>query len=95
MAIETPKYKILKKDKKFESRSYDPDITAEVEVEVSDFRDAASRGFSPLARYIFGSNQASCKISMTAPISAQPVSEKIAITAPVVVTHQNTAAENT
>jgi hypothetical protein len=95
MAIETPKYKILEKDKKFEIRAYDPYITAEVEVEGSDFRDAASRGFSPLARYIFGGNQGSRKISMTAPVSAQPVSEKIAMTAPVAVTQQNTAAENT
>lgn len=95
MTIETPKYKILQKDKKFEIRAYDPYITAEVEVEGSDFRDAASRGFSPLARYIFGGNQGSRKISMTAPVTAQSASEKIAMTAPVAVTHQNTAAENT
>jgi effector-binding domain-containing protein len=94
MAIETPKYKVLEKDKKFELRAYDPYITAEVEVEGTDFRDAASRGFSPLARYIFGGNQASQKISMTAPVSAQSVSEKIAMTAPVAVTRQNNVEDN-
>jgi hypothetical protein len=94
MAIETPKYKILDRDKKFEIRAYDPYITAEVDVEGIDFRDAASRGFSPLARYIFGDNQASRKISMTAPVSAQLASEKILMTAPVAVTHQNNDVDN-
>jgi len=94
MAIETPKYKIIEKDRKFEIREYDPYITAEVEVEGTDFRDAANRGFSPLARYIFGGNQGSRKISMTAPVSAQPVSEKIAMTAPVAVSQQENTSDN-
>lgn len=85
MAIETPKFNVIKKQKPFELRHYSAYISAQVEVEGSDIRDAANRGFSPLANYIFGENTSADKISMTAPVMAKPSKEKIAMTAPVTV----------
>jgi len=52
---------------------------------VSDYDQAIGMGFSILANYIFGGNKKSYKISMTAPISGENISnsEKIPMTAPV------------
>lgn len=86
MTIEKPLYTVLKKERNIEIRSYQPYITAEVVMPGRDFNEAANRGFSPLASFIFGANDASNKISMTAPVTAQPTSEKISMTSPVTVT---------
>ena len=90
MSIESPTYQVLRKDGRFELRSYDPYITSEVTVQARDHRQAASIGFSPLGGYIFGANTRRSKIAMTAPVAAQSRSEKIAMTAPVAVTGEGT-----
>ena len=90
MGLEKPTYKIIKKDGSFELRDYDPYITSQVTVTAQDYNEAASRGFNPLANYIFGGNISKEKISMTSPVSAQPTSEKIAMTAPVTVSGSGT-----
>ena len=85
MAIEEPKYSVLEKTPPFELRSYAPMILAEVRVE-GDLDDASSQGFRLIAAYIFGQNQVSEKIAMTAPVAVEEQavkSAKIAMTAPV------------
>jgi hypothetical protein len=85
MAIEEPKYLVLEKTPPFELRSYAPMILAEVQVE-GDLDEASSQGFRLIAAYIFGQNQVSEKIAMTAPVAVEEQtvkSAKIAMTAPV------------
>ena len=88
MATEEPKYTLLEKSEPFELRAYAPRIVAEVRVE-GDLDSASSAGFRILAAYIFGKNQISEKIAMTAPVgiesSDQSKSAKIAMTAPVMI----------
>ena len=97
--IETPDYTLVSgSDDVFTGgvahRLYAPTLVAEVTVEASDAREAASMGFMPLAGYIFGANAPGERIDMTAPVAAAPVvdsrmplaggdGEKIAMTAPV------------
>jgi SOUL heme-binding protein len=84
MAIESPKYKIIHKDNRFEIREYEDYIVAEVEID-GDFGSALQKGFRILADYIFGGNTVKSHIAMTAPVTEQPVtSEKIEMTAPVI-----------
>jgi SOUL heme-binding protein len=83
MAVEEPKYDIVKADGDFEVRSYPSLVVAEVEVE-GDRSAASSEGFRMLAGYIFGANAGTEKIAMTAPVTQSPVQgSKIAMTAPV------------
>jgi hypothetical protein len=85
MAIEEPQFTVLEKTAPFELRSYAPMILAEVQVE-GDLDEASSQGFRLIAAYIFGQNQVSEKIAMTAPVAVEeqlPKSAKIAMTAPV------------
>jgi hypothetical protein len=86
MATEEPKYTLLEKSEPFELRAYAPLIVAEVKVD-GDLDAASSQGFRLIAAYIFGKNQVSEKIAMTAPVgiesSEQNKSAKIAMTAPV------------
>ena len=85
MATEEPKYSVLEKEVPFELRSYEPMILAEVQVE-GDLDEASSQGFRLIAAYIFGQNQASQKMAMTAPVTIDEQSvknEKIAMTVPV------------
>lgn len=85
MAIEEPDFTIVKTDGDFEIRDYAPSLAAEVVV--SGERDeAVNAGFRILAGYIFGNNQGSAKIAMTAPVTQSAASnsgEKIEMTAPV------------
>jgi hypothetical protein len=85
MAIEKPKYTVLKKDGKFEIREYEEQILAEVEID-GDWGSALNRGFRILAGYIFGGNKAKAKISMTAPVTEEQdyKKEKIPMTSPVI-----------
>lgn len=85
MAIEQPKFKIIKKDGDVEIREYEKYIVATVKVNSSDHTSAGNSGFSPLADYIFGNNKSRQQMSMTAPVitSVEPTSEKIAMTVPV------------
>ena len=86
MAIETPTYKIVKKEKIFELREYNSYIIAKVQVKAKKYDEATTMGFRLLADFIFGNNTKKTKISMTAPvIQQQDSSEKIAMTTPVTV----------
>ncbi|MBG6070410.1 MULTISPECIES: heme-binding protein [unclassified Polaromonas] len=92
MAVEEPKFDILTQDGSYEVRRYAPVIVAETRVD-GDMDAASGKGFRLIADYIFGNNtlaatgtdNASEKIAMTAPVTLVPVvrSEKIAMTAPV------------
>jgi len=82
MAIEETKYSVLETEGNFELRKYSSYIVAETYVE-GDFETAGGEGFRRLADYIGGKNQKKESISMTAPVSQKPVSEKIPMTAPV------------
>lgn len=85
MAIEIPKYKVLKKERVFEIRQYDTYITASVKVDEKDYNNATNQGFRYIADYIFGNNTKKSNISMTAPVlqEEKSTSEKIAMTVPV------------
>ena len=81
MAIEEAKYKVLEKDNRFEIRDYAPHILAETIVE-GDLEEAGNKAFNRLFRYISGDNRSRTKVAMTAPVSQQPMGEKIKMTAP-------------
>ena len=84
MSVASPEYEVLTQDGSFELRRYAGYLTASVHVSASDYGQASSAGFNPLADYIFGNNHASDRIAMTAPVSAGRVCcQKIAMTAPV------------
>jgi hypothetical protein len=66
-----------------ELRRYQSRIAAETTVRAAE-EQARSEGFRRLAGYIFGGNQGSSRIAMTAPVSqAATAGSKIAMTAPV------------
>ena len=67
MAIETPNFKLIKKEGEFEIREYEPMIIAMTKVK-SEYREASSTGFRRIANYIFGGNQKQMEIKMTAPV---------------------------
>lgn len=67
-----------------EIRRYGPRIAAQTRVS-GDGQEARSAGFRRLAGYIFGGNQRSTRIAMTAPVAQH--GEKIAMTAPVAQSH--------
>ena len=89
MAIETPKYKVLKKYKNIEIRQYSGYMQAEVEVGGLNYRSAIEKGFEILAGYIFGNNVSRKRIDMTAPVKTSK-SERIAMTSPVKVSGEGT-----
>jgi hypothetical protein len=96
MAIEEPKYEVLLTDGPYEIRHYAPVLIAETLVE-GDMDEASSKGFRLIADFIFGNNQVSGsmtseKIAMTAPVILAPQSAKIAMTAPVTVAPQSEGA---
>lgn len=81
---EEPSHTTKKLTDTVEIRRYEPRIAAETTVEGSDEEKARSDGFRRLAGYIFGGNQGSQKVAMTAPVSqGSAKGEKIAMTAPV------------
>ena len=83
MAVEEPEFITLKKEGEFALREYAPVVVAQTTVEGA-FEDVSNQGFRLLAGYIFGGNQGSKKISMTAPVGvANTDGEKIKMTAPV------------
>jgi hypothetical protein len=86
MAVEEPEYRIEKDYGSFEVRVYKNTVIAETVV-TGAFGDGTNEGFRRLAGYIFGANDGSRKIAMTAPVGAEPVrgarGTKIAMTAPV------------
>ena len=82
MAIEEAAYKVLRKENNFEIRDYAPHILAETVVE-GDFEEAGNKAFTRLFRYISGENRSRDKVAMTAPVSQEPMGQKIEMTAPV------------
>ena len=91
MATEEPDFTLIYKEKSFEIREYAPRIIAQVKIN-GNFDEASSTGFRSLADFIFGNNSInneSEKISMTAPVIAEPTSKKIPMTAPVLAEEKN------
>ena len=78
---EHPDYQLIKSEKTIEVRDYPPMIFAEVEV-AGPRKQAIREGFKILADYIFGNNTSAKKIEKTTPHTGE-LSEKIAMTAPV------------
>jgi hypothetical protein len=90
MTVEIPKYTVIDKQNRIETRRYAPYITASVEVSAHDYEQAGNRGFNALANYIFGNNTGHSSIAMTAPVIEEKTeSEKIDMTAPVAVAQSN------
>jgi len=90
MAVEEPAFQTVLKDGAFEVRDYPALAVAEVTV-TGEQKEAARKGFSLLAAYIFGGNRSRQSVPMTAPVAQERTSEKIAMTAPV--TQTQTAGE--
>lgn len=67
-SIEKQKYRLVKKEKEFEIRFYPPAILATTRSTVKSYRELGSSGFRKIAGYIFGNNESSAKIAMTAPV---------------------------
>jgi len=80
MAIDEPRYTVVRAYDAFEVRRYEPYLVAETVVSATA-DEAGSQGFRILAGYIFGQNKGARKIEMTAPVAQAPA--KIAMTAPV------------
>ncbi len=81
--VDMTAYSILASDGPAEIRTYAPQIVAEVTVEAGSLSEAASKGFRPLAGYIFGGNSPQQKIAMTSPVTAARQGQTIAMTSPV------------
>ena len=79
--VEQPDYKLVTSEENIEIRDYPPMVLAEVEVS-GERKQAINEGFRILADYIFGNNTTNKKMEMTTPVT-QALSEKIAMTAPV------------
>ena len=69
MAIETPEYRLISSEGKFEVRDYDSFLIAKTTVE-NDYKEATVTGFRRIANYIFGGNKSQLSINMTAPVIA-------------------------
>ncbi len=82
MAVEEAPYTVVEKDNAFEIRDYSPHILAETVVD-GTLEEAGNIAFDRLFRYISGANTSRDRVTMTAPVSQQPTSEKIKMTAPV------------
>jgi hypothetical protein len=84
MAIEEPKYEIVRTDDTIELRRYAPHLVAETEVR-GDFSAVGNEAFRILFRYISGANRTSASIAMAAPVTQEIASPgaTIAMTAPV------------
>ena len=93
MAIEKPKYKVIKKDGNIELREYESYILASVTTSAENYGRAGNQGFSPLAGYIFGDNKISKKMPMTAPVMTTQETEfkKIPMTVPVITQGMTTS----
>ena len=66
---ETYPYKVDKKYKDFEIRSYEPTLFTSVTMSGNKYKESSQKGFSILAGYIFGGNKKNEKIAMTSPVA--------------------------
>ncbi len=85
VAIEEPKYQVVKAYPDFELRRYAPYLVAETEV-TGDFDEVGSQAFRILALYIFGNNRAQEDMEMAAPVNQRRSArngQKMEMTAPV------------
>lgn len=71
MAVEEPRYIVIRKEGRLELRDYAPVVVAETRV-LADFDSAARLGFPRLAAFIFGFNRNRARIAMTAPVTQEP-----------------------
>jgi hypothetical protein len=67
--LEEPAFTLIQTYDNFELRAYEPTIQARVKTADGRSSGAASSGFRRVASYIFGGNQSSSRIAMTAPVS--------------------------
>lgn len=77
MATEEPTFEVLAETEDYEVRRYDAYIVAEVDV---DGKSADNQGFRTLAGYIFGDNESSEKMQMTAPVESRDAGKSDEIT---------------
>ena len=82
MAIEEAAYTAVARDGRFEIREYAPQVLAETLV-TGSLEEAGKQAFNRLFRYISGANTARTNLAMTAPVTQEPGSVKIPMTAPV------------
>jgi hypothetical protein len=68
LKTENQKYRLVKKEAKFEIRFYPSATFAKIYSTGTDYKSVSSSGFRKLAGYIFGGNDQSKSISMTAPV---------------------------
>ena len=87
--VEKPMFELIETRDGYEIRRYAACVVAQVSVPLNA-EEAMSKGFRPLADYIFGNNTAKSKIAMTSPVTQEVAkeekaanSEKIAMTSPV------------
>lgn len=79
---EQPRYEVVRADGAVEIRTYAPHLVVETAM-AGMHGPATGQAFSRLAGYIFGANEGSAKVAMTAPVTMEPRPEKIEMTAPV------------
>lgn len=82
MAIEEPRYVLLRQWDGVELRQYEPYVVAEVRVAGPPDR-AGSEAFPILAGYIFGKNHGARRLEMTAPVTQAAAPVRMEMTAPV------------
>jgi len=68
LKTEKQKYRLVFKDSTLEIRYYPEAIMATVYSDGTNYKGVASNGFRKLARFIFGGNEQSQSIAMTAPV---------------------------
>jgi hypothetical protein len=78
---EEPRFEVIDRQGLVEIRRYESRLAAETIVAAGSETAARSEGFQRLAGFIFGRNNGSTKIAMTAPVAQ--ASARIAMTAPV------------
>lgn len=71
-ATETPDYKVIRTDEKFEIRDYPALTVATTPMEAGEM----NRGFGQLFRFITGSNEGAEKIEMTSPVLIDTAQER-------------------
>ena len=67
--IETYPFIVKKKYGNFEIRNYEASLFSSVQLPYKEYKDASNKGFSILAKYIFGGNEKNEKIAMTSPVA--------------------------